>query len=76
MTDGQFKGRRIIDGVIVGDSMQTLGYRVLGESAEQDADYSVNDMRLHFHPKYSDQVRGFSWLGASAIGIQDTHESR
>ena len=76
VTDGQFRGRRIIDGVIVGDSMQTLGYRVLGESAEQDADYSVNDMRLHFHPKYSDQVRGFSWLGASAIGIQDTHESR
>ena len=73
---GQFAGRRIIDGVIVGDSLETLGYRVLGSTQAEDADYSVNDMRLHFHPKYSDQVRGFSWLGASAIGIQDTHESR
>ena len=73
---GPFAGRRIIDGVIVGDSLETLGYRVLGDKPEQDSDYSVNDMRLHFHPKYSDQVRGFSWLGASAIGIQDTHESR
>ena len=73
---GPFKGRRIIDGVIVGDSLETLGYRVMGDKPEQDVDYSVNDMRLHFHPKYSDQVRGFSWLGASAIGIQDTHEAR
>ena len=73
---GPFAGRRIIDGVIVGDSLETLGYRVLGDTVDQDVDFSINDMRLHFHPKYSDQVRGISWLGASAIGIQDTHESR
>lgn len=73
---GQFDGATIIDGVIVGDSMQAIGYRVLGDTLDQDRDFSTNDMRLHFKPYWSDQVRGRSWIGASAIGIQDVHESR
>ena len=73
---GPFSGQRILDGVILGDSMEAIGFRVLGDNLDADRDFSVNDMRLHFRPKYADQVRGFSWLGAAALGIQDVHESR
>lgn len=73
---GTFDGATIIDGVIVGDSMETIGYRVLGETKEQDRDFSVNDMRLIFKPLYADQVRGFSWLACAAISVQDVHEAR
>jgi len=76
ITEGQFEGATIIDGVIVGDSMETLGYRVLGETKDQDKDFSVNDMRLIFKPLYADQVRGFSWLACAAISVQDVHEAR
>lgn len=73
---GKFDGALIVDGVILGDSFDVLGYRVLGDKKEDDRDFSVNDMRLHFIPKYADQFRGFSHLATAAIGIQDVHESR
>lgn len=76
ITQGPFDGATIIDGVIVGDSMETLGYRVLGETKDQDKDFSVNDMRLIFKPLYASQVRGFSWLACAAISVQDVHEAR
>lgn len=73
---GKFAGALIIDGVILGESFEVLGYRVLGDRPEDDRDYSVNDLRLHFIPRYADQVRGFSHLASAAIGIQDVHEAR
>ncbi len=74
--EGPFTGATIIDGVILGPSNETIGYRVLGNTKDEDRDYSSNDFRLIFRPFYVGQHRGFSWLGAAAIGIQDVHESR
>jgi hypothetical protein len=73
---GQFSGYLLIDGVILGDSWDTVGYRVLGSNKDEDRDYSINDMRLHFRPVWTDQIRGYSWLGAAAIDAQDVKESR
>lgn len=73
---GQFDGATIIDGVILGPANEALGYRVLGNTEAEDRDYGIKDFRLIFRPFYVGQHRGFSWLGAAALGIQDVHESR
>lgn len=73
---GPFAGATIIDGVILGDSWNALGYRVLGDTEAQDRDFSVNDMRLHFKPYWPDQIRGYSELGAASIDIQDDQDAR
>jgi len=73
---GPFDGASVCDGVILGPANETIGYRVLGATDKEDRDYSQTDMRLIFVPYYSDQIRGFSRLGAAALGIQDVHESR
>ena len=48
----------------------------LGDFAEDDLDFSSNDLFPAFDPDYVDQLRGFSALGASVIDWQDIHESR
>lgn len=73
---GPFDGALISDGVILGPSNEAIGYRILGATEAQDRDYSIRDFRLIFRPFYVGQHRGFSWLGAAAIGLQDAHESR
>jgi hypothetical protein len=73
---GEFAGRRIQDGVIQDDYGRAIGYRVLGDTAEEDRDYSSNDLFPAFDPDYSDQVRGFSALGSSVIDWQDLAETR
>lgn len=73
---GPFDGLRIIDGVILGDSYDIVGYRVLGITADLDTDYSVNDLKLHYLPFFTDQIRGYSWLASAFIDIQDNKEFR
>lgn len=72
---GPFAGRTIIDGVIMGEYMNAIGYNVLGETEDGDRQFSVNDMRLVFNPLFSDQVRGFSQLACAVENLQDVHES-
>lgn len=75
--EGDFKGRKIIDGVIVNDYGRTLGYRVLTGG---DHDYTLyrdipeKDMVLMFLPEYVDQVRGLSPIGKGAWDQQDIKE--
>lgn len=76
VTEGKFAGANLIDGVFVNDSLEVLGYQVLGDTEQTDRPFSINDMRLHFRPFYSDQIRGVSWLGAAAIDVQDVKEFR
>lgn len=73
---GPFDGASICDGVILGPSNEAIGYRVLGATEKEDKDYRIKDFHLIFRPFYVGQHRGFSWLGAAAIGLQDAHESR
>lgn len=76
VASGPFKGRAIRDGVILDDYGRAIGYRVLGETAEDDRDFSSNDLFPAFDPDFADQVRGFSALGASVIDWQDLSDTR
>lgn len=74
--EGEFAGYRIQDGVILDEYGRAVGYRVLGDEAKDDRDYSSNDLFPAFDPEYADQVRGFSALGSSVIDWQDLAETR
>lgn len=76
---GPFDGALIIEGVIIGDQLQPLGYRVLtGECPtdyEQYVDIPSDRMILNFVPLFAGQLRGFSLVGFSAFIHQDIYES-
>jgi hypothetical protein len=73
---GVFAGYRIQDGVILDEYGRAIGYRVLGDTASEDRDYSSDDLFPIFDPDFADQSRGFSALGASVIDWQDYQETR
>jgi len=79
VTDGEFDGAQIIDGVIVDDYMKPIAYRVLtGDLADssQFRDIPAHSMMLHFRPMMPQQVRGISEIGLAAWSMQDLSESR
>lgn len=76
--DGDNKGRRIIDGVIVGDYGQPLAYRVYGENKWDYSfiDVPADNMFLNFIPNYIDQVRGVAEISSGLFDWQDVKERR
>jgi len=71
MDKGPYKGLRMIDGVIVNNSLRPLAYSVLGDKqdASEDLLISVQSAFLLYEPKYTDQVRG---IPASSAGLLDS----
>lgn len=77
--EGAYKGRQIIDGVIVDEQLATLAYRVLlGDTTDYSTyqDISSNSMFLSFLPIFPGQVRELSALGIIGWDVQDKHESK
>lgn len=73
---GPFSGNFLIDGIIVNNQMQTLGYRVIGFDAEglpSCADLPLGQMNLIFEPKFTDQIMGYPGLSGivEAVGTVD-----
>jgi hypothetical protein len=75
---GDYDGRRIIDGVIVGDFGQPLAYRIYAENNANGnfVDVPARDMKLCFIPEYGDQVRGVSQIATNIFDWQDIAEYR
>lgn len=76
---GEFDGAEIIEGVIVGEQMQPLGYRVLLGNPGDYANYQdvpASQMILNFVPLFVGQLRGFSLIGFSAWNWQDEGEAK
>ena len=77
--EGEYKGERIVDGVIVNSYSQPLAYRVCGENTFDYTNYtdvSADDMILSFVPNYAGQVRGLSVIATAAFDFSDANESR
>jgi lambda family portal protein len=76
---GPFDGAAIIEGVIIGDQLQPLGYRVLTGDSPNDyqsfVDVPADRMMLNFVPLFVGQLRGFSLVGFDAWTHQDVNES-
>lgn len=71
MTDGPYKGLKVIQGVIVNDVGRAVAYNVLGEFPEQDKTYSAQDLIQVFDPSWADQVRGFPVFMHALMDLKD-----
>jgi capsid protein len=76
VVDGQWKGRTIIDGVIIDDYRRPLAYRVWDNNQTTFKDIAARHVGLWFDPTWQDQVRGFSKLAVGAFSFLDLKESR
>jgi hypothetical protein len=76
VVDGQWKGRTIIDGVIIDDYRRPLAYRVWDNNQTTFKDIPARHVGLWFDPTWQDQVRGFSKLAVGAFSFLDLKESR
>lgn len=77
---GKYNGLRYIDGVIVNEFLRPLAYLVAVGSDQKISNEMVaipaQDMILSYVPEYTDQVRGYSQLGASIFDWQDIQDTR
>lgn len=69
--DGPYKGMQLLQGVIYNDSGMAVAYRVLGQTAEQDKDYSALNLIQIFDPAWTDQVRGFPAFTHAILDLKD-----
>lgn len=75
---GRFSGYDIADGIIYNDAGRAIGYRVLGDDADDDVDISAASLQLLYEPEWSDQAgHGISRIARSTLDwldIQDINE--
>lgn len=74
VSEGPYKGNRLIDGCIVGPLGNVIAHRVIQGDGFRDIDAA--SMFLTFTPSQTGQVRGVSELASSAFDWQDTAEIR
>lgn len=73
---GEYDGYTIRDGVVLDEFGAAVAYQVLGDNEEADRIVSANNIFPSFIPKFPDQERGISLLGAALFDFQDASESR
>lgn len=75
---GKFDGYAIYDGCIINDTGRCIGYRVLGDTADEDVDVSSSVLQLLYEPEWCDQSgHGISRIARSILDwtdIQDINE--
>jgi hypothetical protein len=70
---GEYKGMRLVDGVVVNDVNRAVAYLVLGRDEKGADDYfvSARDMQLLMEPEWADQVRGLPGFSAAILDLKD-----
>jgi hypothetical protein len=71
VTDGPYRGLKIIQGVIVNEQGRAVAYNVLGASKDEDRIYSAQDLIQVFDPSWADQVRGFPCFTHALLDLKD-----
>lgn len=75
--DGDYKDRRVFDGVIVNDQRRPLAFQVYDEQGSMVVDTpSADSFFLSYLPQWPDQIRGFSELASAVFDWQDLRESK
>jgi hypothetical protein len=71
LKDGEYKGLRIVDGVVINDMGRAVAYHILGRTAADDKYVSARDMQLLKEPQFIGQPRGFPAFASSLLDLQD-----
>lgn len=75
VTKGSFKGFKIVKGIIQNKQGRAIGYRVLGDTEEEDRDISAQDMIHLFEPESPEQSRGLPLFSHCINSFADMEES-
>lgn len=76
VTDGPYKGLRILNGIIYNSTGREVAYRVLGAAAEFDRDISALDMHHVADPRWFSDGRPFPTIAYSILDWYDAKEAR
>ena len=76
VSGGPYSGMAMRDGVISDDYGRAVAYQILGATEDKDLIVSADSLFPSFIPKFPDQERGISSLGAALFDFQDASESR
>jgi hypothetical protein len=68
---GRFEGAKAYNGVIFDKKGRVVGYNVLGESKDDDRQFSVAEMQLLYEPQWSDQGRGIPAAATALLSWMD-----
>lgn len=75
IAEGKFSGYDIADGVIYNDSGRAIGYRILGDTPDDDVDISSANLQLLYEPEWSDQAgHGISRIARSTLDWMDMQD--
>ena len=74
VTSGRFEGYRILDGTIVNDNGRAIGYRILGDTPDDEYDVSTSNFNLLYEPEWCDQYRGISRIARSVMDWTDQED--
>lgn len=72
--DGKYKGRTIIDGVILDDFGRALAFRFWDSTGSNFQDIPAYNVLHRFEKFWEDQVRGYSPLACALFNMQDCQE--
>ena len=75
VTDGEYAGSVIQNGVIMDGIGRPLGYRV-ALAADQHVDIPAGNLFLDYRPEFYDQARGITWLASAIYDAQDLADIR
>jgi hypothetical protein len=68
---GPYKGKRIVDGVILAESGTPIAYRVLGSTEDKDVDLNISAINVLMDMEWADQLRGISKIIRSRYDWED-----
>jgi hypothetical protein len=73
LKEGEYKGLRIQDGVVMNAQGRAVAYNVLGDKPDgkEDKFVSARDMQLLKEPQFIGQPRGFPAFASSLLDLQD-----
>ena len=72
---GPYKGRKISQGVILGEYRRPIAYRILGDTQAEDMDVPAEDCIHALDPLWHDQTRGMPTLSGSLNFIRSSLRS-
>ena len=77
LSEGKYKGKRIINGVILDEYNRPVAYRVFNSmDAEDFQDVPAGAMFMEYRPEFYDQARGLSWLAPCIYDAADIMDLR
>lgn len=75
VTTGKFAGYDIADGCIFNDVGRCIGYRILGDTVDDDVDISSANLQNLYEPEWSDQGgHGISRIARSTLDWLDSQD--